>query len=304
MPQKILYPFCIANLFLSELCLEPQAASVILTPVADTTLFETIPNNNMGAVPSMAAGITGTGLGSRALLQFDLASAIPSNAVITSARLSVRVVRTPLGGGENSDFALHRMLQSWVEGDKSSLNNGSVASVGETTWNARMHFDILWSRPGASADTDYSAAVSSSVFVAGLGSYEFGSTSGLVEDVQFWLTNRAENFGWIMMSQSEESDATARRFASREDAPNSPALTVEFEMPPSQPLIQEPGIVGEEFRFTFEAEADCSYAVEIPRRFRRKSLERTDQCSSAGDGRPGPDRRFAHLEQPLLSRGC
>jgi hypothetical protein len=50
----------------------------------------------------------------------------------------------------------------------------------------------------------------------------------LVEDLQNWLNNPAANFGWMLISDSEGVEFTARRFASREDSVNSPILTVQY----------------------------------------------------------------------------
>jgi hypothetical protein len=61
-----------------------------------------------------------------------------------------------------------------------------------------------------------------------LGAYTFASASNLIADVQAWLTNPASNFGWVLMSQSENITETARRFGSREDADNAPTLVVEY----------------------------------------------------------------------------
>src|SRR5207244_575593 len=49
-----------------------------------------------------------------------------------------------------------------------------------------------------------------------------------VNDIQTWLDNPASNFGWILISRSEEVSQTARRFGSREDIANAPQLTIEF----------------------------------------------------------------------------
>src|SRR5262249_21659595 len=64
------------------------ADMVTLSPVADTTLFEHDPNNNLGAnstlVIGTTAGVSGPASRSRALMKFDVAGTIPTNATITS----------------------------------------------------------------------------------------------------------------------------------------------------------------------------------------------------------------------------
>jgi hypothetical protein len=62
-----------------------RAGTVTNLPAADTTLFETAPDNNLGA-GTLAAGATRGRLRARALLRFDL-SGVPANAVVVSATL-------------------------------------------------------------------------------------------------------------------------------------------------------------------------------------------------------------------------
>src|SRR3989442_10656973 len=85
--------------------LSVHADSVTLLPVADTTLFETNPGNNLGKVLNLVSGTT---LGppnspqpykSRAAIKFNLASRIPSGVTVTSATVRVSVVRVSHIGG-------------------------------------------------------------------------------------------------------------------------------------------------------------------------------------------------------------
>ncbi|HKQ40423.1 MAG TPA: hypothetical protein VJ063_20295, partial [Verrucomicrobiae bacterium] len=70
---------------------------VPLTPSADTTLFQSFPDNNLGGITSLAVGTTAHGLVSRALIKFDVAGRIPPDAIVTSARLRTTIARAPLG---------------------------------------------------------------------------------------------------------------------------------------------------------------------------------------------------------------
>src|ERR1051326_3079342 len=109
-----------------------------LHPVADTTLFELTPDNNMGGDVTLASGKTGLATASRALIRFDLAAGVPANASVVSARLTLNVVKSPMLGAVDSDFDLHRMLVPWIEGTGTGLI-GSPANPGEPTWNNRSH---------------------------------------------------------------------------------------------------------------------------------------------------------------------
>lgn len=80
----------------------PLSAEVVsLAPVADTSLFEYSPTNNIGGAPFVTAGVTGDFAGnskSRGLLKFDLAPALPAGARINAARLVLQVTKTNTSG--------------------------------------------------------------------------------------------------------------------------------------------------------------------------------------------------------------
>jgi hypothetical protein len=213
----------------------------MLTPVADTTLAESDPDNNLGAQNFLEAGViepSGTLEPLRGLIRFDL-SQIPTNAVISNATLRVSVVLT------NTDaqfeyLELHRMLQPWTEGAGSGGTNeagpfGAPALNGESTWNNRQHPGVAWASPGGGSGVDFIAAASSTFLVYSVSNYTI--SSGLVADVQKWASNGVTNFGWMLKASNEKFTtlADARRFGSREDAPHAPLLTVTYGIP--RPVI-------------------------------------------------------------------
>ena len=179
--------------------------TIQLKASADTVLFEKDPDNNFGAVDSLAVGGTAGGPLARSLLKFEVAAALPSNAIITSAHLNFEIVKVPTSGGQPSDFRLHRMLQNWSEGTNAGGPRGAAAVAGESTWNFRVHPTVRWSQPGGAAPVDYWPSASASVRVAEIGRYEFVSTPELTADVRAWRANPANNFGWIMLSQAERT---------------------------------------------------------------------------------------------------
>src|SRR5205823_3966558 len=85
------------------------------------------------------------------------------------------------------------------------------------------------------AGGDFFAAASANKAIGGFGSYLFGSTAGMVGDVQGWLASPSSNFGWLLRSESELTATTIRRFGSREDDLNSPVLTIQYT------VVPEPG---------------------------------------------------------------
>jgi glucose/arabinose dehydrogenase len=59
----------------------------------------------------------------------------------------------------------------------------------------------------------------------------FTSTDGLIADVQHWVRNPADNFGWVLRGD-EDREQNARRLASRESTGfPGPSLTVEYFIP-------------------------------------------------------------------------
>lgn len=241
--------------------LPAKAETTNLVPSADTTLFETIPDNDLGKNPNMISGTTFTGKKNRALIKFDLAQ-IPAGATVTSIQLKLNVVKAGSGGG--STFALHRVLKDWGEGTGIG-NQGTAATDGAATWNNRFHPSSPWATPGAGEGMDYASSPSATSLVDASGSYTFGSTAGLLADVETGRTNAGANFGWILVSQSEGISATARRIASREDEFNSPILVVDYTVsaPSAKPTISGVTFGANQIRFAFAAESNRTYAVEF-----------------------------------------
>jgi hypothetical protein len=210
-----------------------RADSVTLRPSADTTLHEYFPDNNLGAQTHFNAGTTQNGPRTHGLVQFDIADALPAGATINSVSLTLEVVGQPVDGDAPSNFGLHRMLVGWGEGSGSGNPPflGRAALPGEATWTHRFAQSAqTWAAPGGMAGLDFVTAFSSDTFIYGvnLSPYVFGSTAMLVSDVQGWLDHPESNFGWMILTQSENEIFSARRFGSREDPFRAPLLEIEF----------------------------------------------------------------------------
>lgn len=210
------------------------ATTVTLSPSSDTTLFESSPDNNMGESSEIVAGSTATGHRSRALIKFNLAGIIPPDAMLVSATLTLNAVKEPLGAVA-STFEIRRVLVSWTEGTKST-QTGQPATSGETSWSHRSTPSAPWSAAGGQPGVDFAASASATTPIGGLGSHAFASSAGIVSDIQFWLTNPGANFGWILVTQSEASGKSAKRFGSRESGAGAPRLVIEYTLP-SPPVI-------------------------------------------------------------------
>ena len=257
---------------MAALALAPRPAaalSVSLTSVADTGISENYPNNNMGGNPFVNSGTTQNRTRNRGLFRFDVAAALPAGAKVQSATLVLEVVHEPDEQQPFSRFNLHRLLQPWGEGNKTSPTNcnscvgqGAPAGTNETTWFHRFAYTASeWSAPGAAPTNDYAAQPSSGTTVYGVADspYPFASTPQTVADVQFWLDEPQSNFGWALVCQAEQTPFTARRFGSRESPDRFPRLEIEFLV---QPRIDRAEKVGGQFNLSFMALAGQSYVVE------------------------------------------
>jgi hypothetical protein len=207
-----------------------DAASLTLQPSADTTLFEIAPDNNLGGADFLNAGTAGNGNRNRGLMVFDL-TGVPVGSVVTEVTLSVEVVRQPVTGLENSLFSLRRVFQPWGEGvqaPESSPGLGVPAVAGEATWTHRFFGGATWSQPGGEAGVDFADTASALTSSGGQGEIvTFESSAALIDDVNSWINQAGANFGWMLVTESEELGKTARSFASRESG-FGPTLTIEY----------------------------------------------------------------------------
>lgn len=222
---------------LAGICNLAPAATVSLTPIADTTLQQAFRDNNFGGGTSITAGGRRQGGAARGLLQFDIAASLPAGVTVDSASLGLTVVAVP-AGGLNSVFDLHRVQAAWGEGNGSD-HGGTPGGAGQATWNNRFGSGTPWTMAGG----DFSGTVSASRAIAGFGNYTFSSTANLVADVQSWLDSPASNFGWLLVSQAENSATSIRRFGSRDDVTNRPVLTIQYTLVP-EPSTLALGTVG------------------------------------------------------------
>jgi hypothetical protein len=235
-----------------------RADTVVLRPVADTSLFELSPDNNLGATPSLPVGDIMKNKRCRLLLKFDVSSQVPPGATVTSASLAVKVLNSK---ASSTGFRLHRLNVPWAEGTKSA-NTGSPATAGESTWRRRGPATELWGEPGGQAGVDFVQTETARMVLGGPGAYVFTSTLASVADVQSWVDTPASNQGWIMIGDAEATPGSAKRIAAREDAQQAPTLTIEFTPPQTRPRIDRIVRDGDEVQIHFGLEAGKLYAVE------------------------------------------
>ena len=242
-----------------------RADQVTLFPSADATLIELKPTNSLGGATWLAAGLTQNGNTNRALIQFDIAAAVPAGSTILDIGVRVTVTRTPVDGNADSLFSLRRLLRPWNEGsalpeDSFYPGLGAPAQPGDATWTHASWGTNEWTIPGGQEDVDYAGAFSSATGIAGLGDYSFEG-NGLITDAQLWLDHPEQNFGWMLKTEEEESIFTARRFGSREleDAGESPQLLITY-LPPI--VLTNVHVASNRLSLTFNTEFGYPYRVE------------------------------------------
>jgi hypothetical protein len=201
------------------------SANIInITPSKDNTLYEYDPaegDHSNGAGFHFFAGENGMGELRRGVLAFDVAGTIPAGSTITAVSLTMNMSMTPAGA---LTVELHKLLADWGEGTSQAPmgeGDGAPATPNDATWRHRFFDTVFWTTQGG----DFSATVSASQSVGGVGQYTWNSAQ-MVADVQSWLDNPASNFGWLVLGD-ETAIATAKRFDTRESA-SPPMLTIQY----------------------------------------------------------------------------
>lgn len=200
--------------------------TVELVAAKDNTLYQSsIGATSNGAGRGLFVGLTNNDSLRRALVQFDIASAVPAGATIESVELSLTVTRTVAGG---QPVTIHRATKAWGEGASDAAaeeGRGANAMPGDATWTHSVSPGQTWQTPGG----DFVAASSAQLNVQASGKYTWLSTAQLVADVQAWIDSPSSNFGWVLRGDEAETKST-KRLASREDSSASvrPALVIRF----------------------------------------------------------------------------
>ena len=203
------------------------AVTVVLSPQKDNTLYED-PKGQLsnGHGIYLFTGLTGVAGLRRGLIAFDLTS-IPANATIMDATLSM-FLSTPHGQTATINISLNKALHAWGEGASDAGDPGGMgaqAEVNDATWLHTFFDTIFWTAPGG----DFSPTASATTPVSAVNTTYIWSGSGLVADVQGWVSNPASNFGWVIRANEIES-GMAQRLNTRENSSNPPQLTVTYQV--------------------------------------------------------------------------
>lgn len=203
--------------------------TVALSPSKDNTIFSAPPNNSNGSGGHLYAGVTDGGSLRRGLIRFDL-SGIPAGSVITSATLTMRMVKTQ---GGSVAVNLHKLNQDWGEAGSNSGSSidaggsGAPAATGDATWNNRLHPSTAWTTTGG----NFVATISGTTSVNNVGTYNWTGAQ-MIADIQAWVNTASTNFGWLIKT-TEGGSKNVKKFSSRNNATVSerPSLSVTYTAP-------------------------------------------------------------------------
>lgn len=204
--------------FLAALTATASQAAVIILEASESAMIHEYLNSGYPNATSLEVGPDANDFIFRSLISFDLSS-IPDNAVITSASLTLRTRHNRTG--TQVTISLHRITESWVNAE------------GDVSWTKR-DASTNWSTPGGSYIATASSALTGTFTIAGADNI----FTGLEDDVQLWLDNPSQNFGWMLINSGEESGLypTYKNFYGGyrpgEPASYPPTLTIEYEVVP------------------------------------------------------------------------
>src|SRR5438132_9673923 len=207
---------------------------VVLQASKDNTIYSQSDLLSDGAGSTLFVGQTSSHGARRALIAFDLASSIPTDASIDSAQLSFTV--SSFKGFQT--ITLHRLLTDWGEGASDAGDFGGAgapAQDGDATWRYHHFFADGSSQPWNTPGGDFVAAESAHGNAAAM-TFELGSTPEMIADVQKWRTSPSANFGWILVGE-ESLSGGADRLDSRDNLNPTfrPTLTIDYSMPGPPP---------------------------------------------------------------------
>jgi len=281
-----------------------DVTEVVLAAARDATLYEGDGSLANGSGSYFFTGATESQAGAaerRALVAFDIESAVPPGSTITEVSLELNMSRTISG---NQTVNLHRVLESWGEGpsDPSGQEGGGAAAEdGDTTWVHRTYPSNMWSTVGGA----YAVSTSGSVQIGGTGPYTFDSTSAMVADVQGWFDDPSSNHGWALVIPSPPT-GSAKRFDSRENGnpDDRPRLRINYEggMTPLSSRVfipavaQAAGVGGSFFVTTVDVHnRGSSTAVFNVEWLPRNTDNSTPTMSNDFALEPGETRRFGEF---------
>jgi hypothetical protein len=197
------------------------AGSANIPATHDAMIFGTSTGSDTGNAsgkgPAMFAGADGGSSRKRSLVTFDLGSFIPGGATIDLVRMDLilgQIAGSGMGGtGSNlpsRTIRVYHLTTDWNEGSSGSptsptiggTGQGYTISTGDTSWHYTNYNGSSWTNLGG----DFNAAeIANATFTTpfSVGQTCSWSSSGMVSDVQGWVTSSSSYHGWMIKSDLE-----------------------------------------------------------------------------------------------------
>ncbi len=213
-----------------------RAQTIVNIPcAADNTLYQSATGDlSNGAGIGIFVGANAFGSIRRAVVRFDVAAALPANAKVLAAELTLNSVQSSAFSAVAMNG--HRLLQAWGEGTSVAPpggGGGGPATANDATWLYRFYNPAApasspaWTTPGG----DFVGTPSLVGAMPSFGLFTTALSRAAADDVQGWLNNPASNFGWLLKAANETLGSTAHRIDSRESLGTKPSLRVTYVLP-------------------------------------------------------------------------
>jgi hypothetical protein len=187
-----------------------QTIEVELGASIDNTIFKGLVLSN-GLGEYFFAGTTKDNVTKRALVMFDLIESVPEGVTVDSAILVLHPTKVKPG---STSINVHMLTTEWGEGTSKAEDGdgkGAIATANDATWEFAKFNTHPWIKTGG----DYALDESATSTVSTGNDAEFSSIL-ITANVNFWLANPSNNYGWILIGD-ELSTSTSAKFGSRDN---------------------------------------------------------------------------------------
>jgi len=206
--MKNLY-FILILTILPGISVVSQTVEVEVGASIDNTMFKDLDLSN-GIGEYFFAGTTKDGVIKRALVMFDLTESVPEGVTVDSAILVLKPSKVKPG---STSINVHMLTTEWGEGTSKAEDGdgkGAAATTNDATWEYAKFITHPWIKTGG----DYALEASATSTVS-TGNDAVFSSVAITANVNFWLANPSNNFGWILIGD-ELSTSTSAKFGSRD----------------------------------------------------------------------------------------
>ena len=201
--------FILILTILPGISLLSQTVEVEVGASIDNTMFKGLILSN-GIGEYLFAGTTRDGVIKRALVMFDLAESVPEGVTVDSAILVLVPSKVKPG---STSINVHMLTTEWGEGTSKAEDGdgkGAAATSNDATWEYAKFNTHPWIKSGG----DYALEASATSTVS-TGNDAVFSSILITANVNFWLANPSNNYGWILIGD-EFSTSTSAKFGSRD----------------------------------------------------------------------------------------